>query len=455
MIFTSIRFLKKDSLTPLTSEDLMNLETEPGNSIQQENNRHHPPAYAENCLDLIISNPPYKSWGLGRSGKLPSDMETTYRTHFSHSAEYKISLYSLFIERAIQLLRPNGIGAVLIPDSFLMGKYFRKLRHFLLQSTKLREIALFQKNFWAKADSGKPVILLFQKIKNPSRSDSAPMITRMLGFSDTQLSLVKYHSLNPSSFLALHETRFRLFFSTEDEKFVQECEKDSVSMKTFYEIHHGIRSKSGIGKAAITGKIQKTDNWRPGLISGKSVQPFSIKYEEDFILIKPELLYSGGFNPVHIAQEKIILQRTGDRLTGAVDSAGFYHTNTLLYLIPLSISENHSRPGPSLHAMCAVLNSDLFNRYYQIISLKAHRTLPQVEIDMVNELPLKNSRIHDITYQKLDQLSRKLHKHYQLHQSQKSEEKNAVNVILTQIECLVKKVYSPDFPDSPANGKEI
>ncbi|MCK5342316.1 MAG: hypothetical protein KAR20_02865, partial [Candidatus Heimdallarchaeota archaeon] len=353
------------------------------------------------------------------------------------SAEYKISLYSLFVERMIQMLRLGGIGAVIVPDSFSMGKYFHKLRSLLLNYTILKEIALFQRNFWTKADSGRPVILIVQKKERTDPAKSYLMTTRMLDFFGSDLRLEKQYTVDPTAFLALHGTRFRLLFSKEDESFVQICEKDSAPVKTFFEIHHGIRSKRGIGKAAITGTIQKNGEWKPGLISGNSVQPFAIQYQGKFILIQPKLLYSGGFNPSHIAQEKIIIRRTGDRLIGAIDESGLYHTNTLLYLIPLPNSDLRNPKGPSLYALCAVLNSDLFNRYYQIISLKARRTLPQVEIDMLNELPLKIMPNTAEIYRELDHLSRKLHLDH------KSSDLNITKqkIIVSEMERLVEKIY--------------
>jgi len=238
--------------------------------------------------------------------------------------------------------------------------------------------------------------------------------------------------MRPTSFLALHEMRFRLFFSAEDEKFVKMCENGSVPLKHFFEIHHGIRSKRGIGKTAISGKVQMNDTWKRGLISGNAVQPFSIGYQNNYIHINSELLYSGGFDPVHITQEKIILRRTGDRLIGAVDASGLYHTNTLLYLIPNSDSNPKRSFFPSLYALCAVLNSDIFNRYYRIISLKAHRTLPQVEIDMLKELPIKLSLEHESIYQKLDRLSRKLHQ---------SSDQTLHKTLVSEIERLVSELY--------------
>ena len=89
--------------------------------------------------------------------------EQYYRANFPNSAEYKISLYALFIERSVQLLRPGGVGGLIFPDSFLAGKYFAKLRLFLLNTCRLRHFVLFQRNFWKNVETGNPVILIFQK----------------------------------------------------------------------------------------------------------------------------------------------------------------------------------------------------------------------------------------------------------------------------------------------------
>ncbi len=372
----SIIFLNQDSLMPLKDENIVIKTT------SQEKIPHLVP-YREEFVDFILSNPPYVSWGLGRVGKLDSVKEKYYRQTFSHSAEYKISYYAMFIERAIQLLKIKGTVALIIPDSFLMGKYFRKIRSYLVHSTAIQEIALFQRNFWTRADSGLPVILIFRKDAHDHKN--LLMISRQLQFSSTEISILNEYQMDPNSFSQLSESRFRLLFSEESERFIYQFEQNALPLGDFFEIHHGIRSKKGIGKDKITSKICHNSSWKPGLISGKDVEAFKLSYQGDYINIDPENLYSGGYRSNHIEQEKIILRRTGDHLISAVDSLGYYHTNTLLYIIP----REQTKSLISLHELCAILNSQVLNRYYGLISLKTNRTMPQVEIDMLNKIPLK------------------------------------------------------------------
>jgi len=396
-MFQNISFLHANSLESLEENQWRDLIAK-----NSENNIKIPPNFNEEIVDIIITNPPYKSWGLGRVGTLQSDLAEKYRNRFS-TAEYKISFYALFIERAIQFLKPGGWGAFVLPDSFLMGKYYQKLRNFLLSRSILLEISLFESNFWSQANSGLPVILILQKNSNDTSKIEGSMRSIKCVLKNNEVSILHEYKMDPKIFHNQPKKRFRLFFSKEKENFTIAFKKNSIPFKKYFEIHHGIRSRTGVGKDRITSRMKKNHFWKRGLISGNSVVPYFIHYQGHFIMIKPEMLFSGGFNASQIEQEKIILRRTGDRLIAAVDMDGFYHSNTLLYLIP----KKDVVSPISLYALCTILNSAIFNRYYQLITLKEGRTLPQVEIDTLDELPLK---IDESILQQLDGVSRILHR---------------------------------------------
>jgi len=429
-MFQKISFLYTDSLESLQDNQWRDLLIK-----KSKNNILIPSKFNEEVVDIIITNPPYKSWGLGRVGKLQSNLKEKYRNRFS-TAEYKISYYALFIERAIQFLKPGGWGAFVLPDSFLMGKYYQKLRNFLLSKSILLEICLFEKNFWSQANSGLPVILILQKISNDTNKIERKMRSIKCNLKNCEVSILKEYKMDPILFQNQPKHRFRLFFSEESEKFITEFKKNSIPFKKYFEIHHGIRSRTGIGKDRITSRMKKNHFWKRGLISGNSVVPYLIHYRGHFIMIKPEMLFSGGFNASQIEQEKIILRRTGDRLIAAVDSDGFYHSNTLLYLVP----KKDIISPISLYALCTILNSAIFNRYYQLITLKKGRTLPQVEIDTLDELPLK---IDESLLQQLDGVGRILHRirrTSQVHPLNEEDQKD-IDELFFLLERTVENLY--------------
>jgi len=98
-------------------------------------------------FDIIIANPPYVSFGLRDVGKAKVEWADYMRKNYPNSAEYKLSIYAIFMDKGLQLLRDKGILSFITPDSFLLGRYFSKIRNFILNFFKIKEIVMFEKDF--------------------------------------------------------------------------------------------------------------------------------------------------------------------------------------------------------------------------------------------------------------------------------------------------------------------
>lgn len=71
-----------------------------------------------NLVDLVIGNPPY-----GKTKITPELREKYSRSLFGHA-----NLYGIFTDMAINWTNPNGYIAYVTPTSFLGGQYFKSLR---------------------------------------------------------------------------------------------------------------------------------------------------------------------------------------------------------------------------------------------------------------------------------------------------------------------------------------
>lgn len=87
---------------------------------------------------FVVGNPPYVS-----TTRLPSAYKTRLRTLFS-TAVGRVDLYTLFFERALQLLRADGVLAFITPDKYLASETSRDLRAYLARHGSLRRIATFR-----------------------------------------------------------------------------------------------------------------------------------------------------------------------------------------------------------------------------------------------------------------------------------------------------------------------
>ncbi len=83
--------------------------------------------------DIVVGNPPY---GQCRQGK--------HLKHFVEVLDGRVNLYQLFLYFALQRAAPGGHIALLVPESLRSGRYFHKLRHYLITQTTLRATTDFQ-----------------------------------------------------------------------------------------------------------------------------------------------------------------------------------------------------------------------------------------------------------------------------------------------------------------------
>ena len=100
----------------------------------------------------------------------------------------------------------------------------------------------------------------------------------------------------------------------------------------------------------------------------------------------PKLLWSGGFDPRVVKNDKILLRQTGDSLVANLDDEGFYHLNNMH-----AISPKEPLDAYELKYLLALLNSKLMNYYYHLISLEFGRAMAQTDIETLELLPIKQS----------------------------------------------------------------
>jgi adenine-specific DNA-methyltransferase len=334
-------------------------------------------------FDLVIGNPPWISFGLRGTGTIDREMDARLRSLYPNSAEYKISTYALFIDRAIGLLRDGGFCGFIVPDSLLLGRYFSKIRRHILQTTSIRQIHLIEEDFWPHGSIGRSVIIILQKEPDPAaRRSTRVKVSSSRSLADLKAGTQRTHAYTQQYFEGLPHHRFRLFFDQQSMDLVSHMEEGAILLRDIVSIHTGVRSR--IGQKKVIGEEQKGPNWKPGIVSGREIGRYRLSYGGHYINIDPALLWSGGWDPEVVLPEKLIMRQTGDRLIATFDDTGLYHLNNCHSIAPKD--KNYH-----LKFILAILNSRLMNRYYRLISLEQGRALAQIDIEMIGYLPIRHS----------------------------------------------------------------
>ena len=120
----------------------------------------------QNSFDILVANPPYSVSAFKPHLKLKNNKFSILDSISNSGSEIE----TLFVERIAQLLKPNGVAAVILPSSILNkeNESFVAAREKILKNFKLKAIVLFgSKTFGATGTN--TVVLFIEKYNEPPK----------------------------------------------------------------------------------------------------------------------------------------------------------------------------------------------------------------------------------------------------------------------------------------------
>ncbi len=329
--------------------------------------------------NFVIGNPPYLSFGLRGAASLNSGYRDYLRREYSASAQYKLSYYVLFVQRGLEMLSNEGKLGYIIPDSFLLGRYYSKIRQYILDHASIDVIAHITTDIFRNAATGYLTITILTK--------QADQVVR----NNNKLSIYRLHSgqsfdkaqpcceYGQAYFLSFPFNRFRIFFEIRTKELIDRLDGMSQPLKEFASGHTGIRSMSR--QQYIVSTEKQGSNWHRGLVSGSQVHRYGLTYEGHWLNIDSRLLYKGGWRKDIVERRKILVRQTGFTLVACIDSQGYYHLNNIHSFVLTT-------DKITLDYLLILLNSRLMSFYYHIVSMEYGRSMAQTDIETIELLPV-------------------------------------------------------------------
>lgn len=323
----------------------------------------------------VIGNPPYVSFGMRGAGRLEAAYRDYLRQAYAATAEYKLSYYALFLQRGIELLQTGGRLGFIVPDSFLLGRYYSKIRKYILDNTAIERLAHIAASVFKSASTGYFTIVILQKGKAGATHQSRIVkIDDMKGLQPDRVAC----QYEQSYFGKQPHYRFRIFFDLKIKQIIDKLDEIGRPLRHFASGHTGIRSLSK--QADIVGKAARGVTWRRGLVSGGQLSRYGIRYEGHWLNIDETKLYKGGWRPDVVQQYKILVRQTGYTLTACTDPDGYYHLNNIHSFV--------ANGRISADYLLILLNSRLLSFYYHAVSVEYGRAMAQTDIESLECLPV-------------------------------------------------------------------
>jgi hypothetical protein len=369
-------------------------------------------------FDLVIGNPPYIgiediTWDYRRF------YETIYKT-----ATGRFDLYSLFIEKAMQIKQPTGVFTYIIPGKFLNNKQFVTARKIVCDNHGVTVVKIDDKVFEdAQVDS---VI-----VENYPATKA-----KYKAFKITMQELQSLSETEVSSILNDKEIIFRLEINTKFDNLISKIDTDTLKVKEIADVKDGIVAGT-IKDLLYIDKKKDKDCYK--LYFGKHLFKYALTDTDVWVNYKPnemmkeEVKRKDGkraglwmrdekiFN-----REKILSRFVAKEIIATYDNDKRYYEHTLH---STHITDQRFKTKYVL----GLFNSTLFKFYYRKTNSQGGDIFPQVRISSVENLPIKltDTKAQEKIETLVDQILTK-----------KSQVKSADTTDLeNKIDALIYKLY--------------
>jgi len=336
---------------------------------------------ARRSFDVVIGNPPYLSFGARNQPSIGAGWSQYLRTIYGAAAEYKIRIHSIFQQISLELVKEDGEVVLLVPDAFLNGAYYKKLRQYVCQNADIVTLCELPESTFDDAVVGKWCVAHYRR-KGTQECASPDSIDIQQVTRNDQDRQIENYKMEQADLVSTEKHRFQIVFCDHDRNILRQVAQ-CLPLRSLMRGHTGMRARTG--QKSIIATEAADEKWRRGIISGSSVSQHSTAWSGNWLNTNPENLFSGGFDPSVIERDKILMRQTADRIIASVDSDHLYHLNNVH---SFSLIGDSTSADQRLYMIAGLMNSSFWLYLYQLKSRERRRALAQIDIEMIESMPL-------------------------------------------------------------------
>ncbi len=377
-----------------------------------------PEPMREGGFDVVIGNPPWVQ------SKFMDEATKVYYGGNYQVAQRQYDLFSIFIEKGLALLRPDGILGFIVPDRFLVNADYEPLRRFLLENSWIRQITLTGEGVFADVEM--PSAILVVQNRKVSRSGKSRRVEIRASVTAEARSIPQ-SALSDKDGLVFSE----VFLNEKSAELLRYIETHTVPLGELVENGRGVE----IGKSSAVISVKSGDV--PFLI-GSDIDRYQVKGTHWLKLGEREIDYK---DPLLYRGEKILIRKTGSGINAVLDKDS--------YVIQVIYILRAKRSDCNLRYLLGILNSKLMAfYYYSRFGQKEREVFPHLTQNKVLQLPIRVDMTREATLSRLvDQILdeyRVLSTMRGAHLDREREIRERISQLDKQIDEEVFHIYSID-----------
>jgi adenine-specific DNA-methyltransferase len=321
-------------------------------------------------FDVVIGNPPYIL--VQNIPGLDLSIKKKYLDY--KSAQYKVDLYHLFIEKGVELLSDNGAISYITPNTFIKNKHNNLLRELIYKSSHLELIVLFYSQVFESVSVDNLIFVFTNTIEKSE--------TRIYEIRKSIQEISSSPRLHDENSIQPPEYVFNFDQTEENSLVLNKIESNSLPLKHFGRAYFGIQT---FDRKTFVAETKQDNSWKP-VIDGGNVFRYRLTSNTDFVNFIPSSIKSGG-NPDVYKRNRIVVRQIGKYPEGAVCPPGLFTLNTIYNIF---ITNNEV----SLYFLLAQINSPVIRYHWLANNYDNKATFPKIKKAPLESIPIKISNRH-------------------------------------------------------------
>lgn len=340
-----------------------------------------PEIFENGGFDIVVGNPPYVDI------KSLNPVEVKYYFKRFLTTENRVNLYSIFIEKGIEILSKNGILSFINPNSMLVNDSYAKLRDLIF--SKITHIVKLPDNIFEEA---KVETIIFE-IKN---SENKINVVNVIKYNKSE----KIVSIDENKIIKIYKSdwdtekkHFNIYISKKEKEILNKIENENLKLEDIADFTLGITPYDkyrGHDEETIKKRLfhsdTKIDSTCKPLITGENIQRYFIDNK-----IKEYIKYGewlGAKREERFFNEPRILIR--QIISGKPPRIYAGYTEESLYFTQIGFGIISKNEGINNKYILVILNSLIMNFYHKYMYLDLEKDLFQkILIANCKKLPIK------------------------------------------------------------------